>query len=137
MSITVFHDEPANILLVEDDIFLRRSLGELLRLMGYHLFTAANGREALDLLACCAVTMDLIITDVTMPVMGGFELAEAVATEYGAMHFILISGYNADIQIRKHEMPMGAVYLQKPFPPADLIRKITEVLASRKTVLHT
>ena len=82
-----------HILLVEDDPVTRQALADGLALLGYHILTANNGREALDLLDAKTVSVDLILSDVVMPNMGGVALFYAIRERQHPMPMILMSGH--------------------------------------------
>ena len=81
------------ILLVEDDPVTRQALADGLALLGYRILTATNGREALDLLDAKTIQVDLILSDVVMPNMGGVALFYAMRTRQHAIPMILMSGH--------------------------------------------
>ena len=75
--------------------------------------------------------VDLVLTDVVMPILNGRELAERLASERPRLRVLFMSGYTDDDVIRRGLLDPGAPFLQKPFMPADLARKVREVLDSR------
>ena len=116
------------ILLVEDQEAVRAMLTKALAARGYTLLEAADGEEAVRLLAGRQGPIDLLITDVVMPVMSGRELAERLAAERPGMKVLFISGF-ADRAIVHHGMlSPGINYLQKPFPLSELTRKVEQIL---------
>jgi DNA-binding response OmpR family regulator len=95
---------------------------------GYTVLDAADGEEATRRLATHDGPVDLLITDVVMPVMSGRELAERLTAERPGMKVLFISGF-ADRAVVHHGMlSPGINYLQKPFPPSELARKVQEIL---------
>jgi two-component system cell cycle sensor histidine kinase/response regulator CckA len=119
------------ILLVEDDEQVRHIAGEVLRKRGYQVIQASNGEEASQLAAGLS-HIDLLVTDVIMPKMGGRELAIALSQRHRALKVLFISGYteNATIQIASL-MRGGIHHLAKPFSPDALARKVKEILAPK------
>jgi nitrogen-specific signal transduction histidine kinase/CheY-like chemotaxis protein len=116
------------ILLVEDQEAVRAMLTKALAARGYTLLEAADGEEAIRLVAGRQGLIDLLITDVVMPVMSGREVAERLAAERPGMKVLFISGF-ADRAIVHHGMlSPGINYLQKPFPLSELTRKVEEIL---------
>ncbi len=107
------------ILLVEDEDAVRKLARNALESAGYVVREAANGEDALALLPVLA-SVDLLVTDLTMPGMGGRELARLVRAERPNCGVVFISGYHSDIG-RLDSIP-SAVFLPKPFTPADLLR---------------
>jgi PAS domain S-box-containing protein len=119
------------ILIVEDESAVRRMAGRALAAQGYAVLEAENGAEALEVLARADGPVDLVLTDVVMPVLNGRELAEQLATERPRLPVLFMSGYTDDDVVRRGLLDPGAPFLQKPFMPADLARKVREVLDNR------
>jgi len=120
------------ILIVDDDEGGRHLLSRVLGPAGYDTITAENGRQALD--AFREHQPDLIITDLKMPVMDGFELAEAVRREANPAHIpiIFISAMYKDIQSREKAMDVGGnEYLTHPFDHDDLIVRVKAMLRDK------
>jgi CheY-like chemotaxis protein len=113
------------ILVVEDQEAVRTLVCEILRKQGYEILTARDGREALRLSKANG-HIDLIITDVVMPQMGGRELAQVLAASHPETKILYMSGY-VDKEISQKEMP-GLEFIHKPFSPEALARKVREVL---------
>ena len=118
----------ATILLVEDELAVRRLASRLLRQQGYIVMEAANGLEALRLASDQKEPIHLLLTDVVMPGMSGPELALHLGREQSAMKVIYMSGY-ADEAIGSHGvLAEGMEFLQKPFTPHDLAMRVRESL---------
>ena len=118
----------ATILLVEDELAVRRLASRLLRQQGYTVLEAANGLEALRLAANQKEPIHLLLTDVIMPGMSGPELALHLGREQTEMRVIYMSGY-ADEALGKHRvLAEGMEFLQKPFTPQDLTARVRESL---------
>jgi signal transduction histidine kinase len=113
------------ILVVEDQEAVLDLVCEILRRQGYEILTARDGREAVQLSETNG-NIDLIITDVVMPQMGGRELAQALASSHPETKILYMSGY-VDKEISQKEMP-GLEFIHKPFTPEALARKVREVL---------
>lgn len=109
------------ILLAEDDAVLRNMVGNVLERLGYSVLRSGSLGEALEVSARHAGGIDLLITDVVMPGGCGVELAESLLSQRPGMRVLFISGYKAE---EGETMP----YLQKPFSPPALARKVREVL---------
>jgi CheY-like chemotaxis protein len=121
------------ILLVEDEDGLRRVAQRALEKVGYRVITAADGLEALDLYRARASEIDLVITDVVMPKLGGIALYRSLRQEGYAVRFLFTSGYAAH-EIMQGDMPDNErALLQKPWTLADLTHRVREVL-DRSTV---
>jgi CheY-like chemotaxis protein len=118
------------ILVVEDEPQIRQMACEGLSECGYKLLVAANGVEALRILKEESAAIDLILTDVVMPEMNGRELAEHVAVARPGAKVLYMSGYTNDAIVRHGVLDSGTWFVQKPFSPDALARKIREVLDS-------
>ena len=116
------------ILLVEDEDGLRRVAQRALERMGYRVITAADGMEALEAYRQQAASVDLIITDVVMPKLGGLALYRTLRQEGHSVRFLFTSGYAAH-EIVQGDLPEGDLsLLQKPWTLADLTLRVREVL---------
>jgi CheY-like chemotaxis protein len=115
------------ILLVEDEPAVRRLISQMLLLTGYTVLEAANGPEAIVLIAQCRDRVDLLLTDIVMPSMSGGELAERLSQDYPYMRVLFTSGYMDDSVVNE-VVTRGAQFLPKPFSPEALVRKVREVL---------
>ena len=118
------------VLLVEDEPFVRRLAARVLQWNGYRVLTAGNGPEAINIAAAEAGAIHLLLTDMVMPGMGGRELAEELAAGRPEMRVLFTSGYTEDEIIRRGRASAGIQFLEKPFSPATLIRKVAEILGS-------
>jgi DNA-binding response OmpR family regulator len=112
------------ILVIEDDIFIRENIYEVLELSGYKVFAAANGKDGLNL--AFELTPDLVICDIMMPLVDGFEvklrLAENPVT--ADIPFIFLTA-KTEIKEMRFGMTLGADdYITKPFEIRDLINSV-------------
>lgn len=119
----------ATILVVEDEAGIRALVRKILRRQGYQVLEAANGQDALALCREHGQRVDLLITDVLMPQMGGRELVERLQTQGHDMKVLYVSGFTDDANIYSGELPVGTAFLQKPFTLGSLLDKVKEVLA--------
>jgi CheY-like chemotaxis protein len=119
------------ILIVEDEAAVRRMAARALAGQGYTILEAENGAEALELLARTTGPVDLVLTDVVMPRLNGRELGERLAAERPELPVLFMSGYTDDDIVRRGMLYPDSPFLQKPFMPADLSRKVREVLDNR------
>jgi CheY-like chemotaxis protein len=128
-------DRPAprcsgTVLLVEDEEGVRRLIATILEQHGYHVLEAPGGEEALGMLEQCNDRIDLLISDVVMPRMGGPELAAHLREVRPELTILFISGYT-DPSITDQVVLTGSHFLQKPFAADALVRMVGEVLRSR------
>ncbi len=116
------------ILLVEDQMDVRKATAKVLERNGYHVLQAANAGEALLICEQHPRSIHLLLSDVVMPRMSGAELAERLAALRPRMRVLYMSGY-ADAAIVQHGiLDPGVAYLQKPIAPEQLCLRVREVL---------
>ena len=120
------------ILLVEDEDMVRNLTRSILSQAGYTVLEARNGREALEAIGAFPGAVDLLLTDVIMPEMGGVELGRRVAALFPGIAVIFVSGYSEDSLGRQGVLEKGINFLRKPFSASDLLSKIREVLEKKK-----
>jgi CheY-like chemotaxis protein len=121
----------ATILVVEDEAGIRSLVQKILSRHGYQVLEAANGEEALRIFGEHAATIDLLITDVIMPRMGGAELVDRLRKQGLSPKVLYVSGYTDDPNIYAAKFPPGTAFLPKPFTLASLVDKVREVLGAR------
>jgi len=121
------------VLLVEDAAAVRAVARQVLQRQGYNVLEASDGEDALHLAARYQGTIDLVLTDVVMPRAGGRELAERLLTVRRDTRVLYMSGYTDDSVVRHGILEGGVAYLQKPFSPEGLARKVREVLDAPKS----
>ena len=107
------------VLLVEDEETVRRLIGRILASHGYHVLSAADGQEALELYER-EPSVDILLTDVVMPSMSGPELARALAARGSGANILFMTGYTD----RPATIPADAPILRKPFDAEDLLRQV-------------
>ena len=118
-------DRGKTILLAEDESLLRE-LGEtILRQAGYKVVTAPGAEELRSLVSQYPDRVDLLLTDVIMPGLGGQELVGLVKHRWPDIRVLYMSGYSSD---EIDDLDRDAGFLQKPFTPGELMKKITDVL---------
>ena len=119
----------ATILLVEDESALRVLAAKVLSDHGYTVLTASNGAEALQIAdAPSAPEIDLPLTDVIMPIMGGKEVADRLPAKRPSLKVLFTSGYAYDAIASQRILKPGSAFTQKPFLPLDLVDKVRKVL---------
>jgi PAS domain S-box-containing protein len=116
------------LLVVEDEAPLRHLLARYLQSEGYTVLAAAGGPDALELLQQRGPEVRLLVTDLTMPKMGGRELAAHARSSFPNLKILYISGYSAAPPGSENPLGPGESYLQKPFPLPALHRAIRELL---------
>ena len=117
-------------LLAEDEAAVRHSTREFLSLNGYIVLEAKNGTDALAIATEYKGPIDLMITDVVMPQMGGAKLAGELSSERATRKVLFVSGY-AEATVQRHgAIDVTTRFLQKPFSLRTLAHKIREVLDS-------
>src|SRR5205809_684516 len=119
---------PETVLLAEDEPAVRAIAQPALERHGYTVLPAATGAAALALAAQHAATIDLLLTDVVMPGMSGRDLADRLTAQRPGIRVLYISGYTDNAIVRHGMLEPGLAYLQKPFRPDALVRKVREVL---------
>ena len=118
------------VLVVEDEDQVRKLESEVLRARGYVVLEARDGREALSVCKAHQGKIDLLLSDVVMPELGGRELAERVLATRPDTKLLFMSGHTQDVILKKG-VKAGTPFLQKPFAPNALADKVRAVLDSR------
>jgi two-component system, cell cycle sensor histidine kinase and response regulator CckA len=116
------------VLIVEDEDMVRALASRTLREHGYTVIEARHGADALRQLAMDSTAVDLLISDVVMPEMGGRELGRRLSTLRPSLPVLYISGYTGEDVIQRGLLDAGAPFQQKPFAPEGLARKVREML---------
>lgn len=111
------------ILLVEDEPAVRQLFAQALTRAGYAIYEARNGQEAMKLFDQHGEEIDLLLTDLRMPYMGGAELAHHLRGRRRTLKLLCISGYPGSL-----DADLADDFLAKPFSRDDLLRKVREVL---------
>jgi len=118
------------LLVVEDNVMVLDSAMRVLQQYGYSILTAQNGEEALTVSKKHNGPIHMLITDVVMPLMGGPELKKHLTTLWPNLKVLYMSGYTDDAIVQHGLLERGINFLQKPFNPKRLIRRVREVLDS-------
>jgi two-component system, cell cycle sensor histidine kinase and response regulator CckA len=116
------------VLLVEDDDGVRGLALLSLQSHGYRVFPASSGEEAIRLAEEQGDSLALLVTDVVMPGLGGGQLAERLRARHPGLKVLFLSGYTDDAIVRHGILQDNVAFLQKPFSPHALARKVRDVL---------
>jgi CheY-like chemotaxis protein len=116
------------ILLIEDEGTVRALATSVLQDLGYKVLASASPEDALHIGERHSRPIDLLLTDVVMPGMSGREVAEQIVRLQPTVKVLYMSGYTDYAVARHGVLEPGTAFLQKPFTPANLARKVREVL---------
>jgi CheY-like chemotaxis protein len=121
----------ATVLVVEDESAVLQLTCRALSAQGYRVLAADGPEEALRLLDDHAASVDLLLTDVMMPVMSGPDLARRVTEQHRGIRVLFMSGYSADLIARHNRLEDETELLSKPFTLAELTRRVAAALERR------
>jgi two-component system cell cycle sensor histidine kinase/response regulator CckA len=116
------------ILLAEDEDVVRNLAREVLESYGYTVIAARNGEDAISVCDDHNGSIDLLVSDVVMPGMGGRELRDELVPKHQGMKVLFMSGYTDDAIVRYGVLESKVPFIQKPFTPDGLAAKVREVL---------
>src|SRR5262249_26184285 len=114
------------ILVAEDDVLIRNTVRQLLQADGHEVLVATNGHEALELSRDYHGVIDLLLTDVQMPRMGGPALVKQIIKERPGIKVLVMAGRLGRGELSKHS------FLRKPFSPEAFRNKVREVLKNQE-----
>jgi CheY-like chemotaxis protein len=135
-DVPIGHHEPVRgrwsrgvetVLLVEDAPMIRRLAREIMTRAGYTVIEAGDGEQAAQL-AARLPRIDVLLTDVVMPRLNGIELASQLRTTRPDLRVLFMSGYTDYAIVRNGLLSDSTTYLQKPFTPEELLRKLRNVI---------
>jgi CheY-like chemotaxis protein/two-component sensor histidine kinase len=116
------------VLLVEDQAEVRELAAGVLREYGYEVLEAASGEQAEQVAASAETPVDAVVTDVVLPGISGRVLAERLTARWPGLSVLYMSGYTDDVVVHHGVLDAGMAFLQKPFAPEVLARKLRELL---------
>src|SRR5262249_19472014 len=115
------------VLLAEDEEAVRALTCEFLQSAGYHVLTAADGGEALEIAERLSGSIQILVTDVVMPRMRGPELAQRMKASIPSLKVVFISGYSEELHGPAQSLKDGS-FLQKPFSRDQLLKKLADAI---------
>ena len=125
----------ASVLVVEDEDPLRRLVERILAREGYQVTVARHGADALQIAAAMEAPVELLITDIVMPELGGREVAEALRASRPALPVLFISGYDPDPVVLDAGDQTNTAFLAKPFTGSALLAQVRQLLPPRPAEL--
>ncbi len=124
------HGTGETVLVVEDEPAMREVTRRILSGSGYHVLTAADGREAIEIVASAGGDIDVLLTDIVMPQMLGQETADRIRAFRPGVKVLFMSGYPQGLLGTQEEVEADVNLIEKPFAPVSLLAKLREILAS-------
>jgi signal transduction histidine kinase/CheY-like chemotaxis protein len=124
----IAHTGTETLLVVEDAPMILRVVRDFLQKLGYRVIGAGDGAEALEVAAKAQLPVDLLVTDVVMPKMGGKELAARLKETHPRVKVLYMSGYAENAIAHQGVLPQGVNFIEKPYSLSDLARRVREVL---------
>ena len=119
------------VLVVEDESALRKLMTKVLEADGLQVVEAKDGEQAVEIFKSWAAPIDLVVSDLAMPKLNGLELKDIVAGLRPEVKFLLISGYAEDVVEDPTILRADTNFLEKPFLPDELIRKVRQLLPGK------
>ena len=116
------------VLVVEDDAALREMVTRILKNNGYTVIPMPDGRTAVEEAPGIGCRVDMLLTDVVMPHMGGRDLADRIVSVFPDIRILFMSGYTEDVIAHHGVLEPGLDFIQKPFSPGGLLRKVRDIL---------
>jgi CheY-like chemotaxis protein len=119
------------ILLVEDDEGVRGLALRCLKKQGYQVLTATDGKDALQVVKSHPGPLDLVLTDVVMPKLGGPEMVRQLKADSPDLKVLYMSGYTDDAVVRHGLIEAEVAFIQKPYTPQELSQKVRQILDAK------
>jgi CheY-like chemotaxis protein len=117
------------ILVVDDEVLIRSVIAEYLRECGFHVFEAADGSEAIEILQGAGMPIDLVFSDLQMPKLDGFELARWVRQNRPEVQVLLTSGNPGIAAAKATDLCHQGPVVPKPYEHAILLKRMKRMLA--------
>ena len=127
-------DGDERILVVEDDDAVRRMTREFLKIRGYKVVEARSAADAIQYIQEDGASIDMVLTDVVMPGMKGRELGEHLAKIRPGIKVLYMSAYTEDAIMNYELLDPESTFIEKPFSPDELARKVKEVLMRNQSI---
>ncbi len=121
-------NKTGTILVVEDETSLRRLISLSLERRGHEVLAAKDGAEAVEIFRQHGSSIDLVVSDIMMPHVDGFELKQRIAALSPDVKFVFMSGYAEETVEQRQMLLQGCAFLEKPFLPDELANKVRELL---------
>jgi two-component system cell cycle sensor histidine kinase/response regulator CckA len=117
------------VLLVEDDEQVRAFIRMLLTTNGYDVLEASNGAEGLEIVEAEAAQIDLLLSDMLLPELSGFDLAQKALGLNPGLKILFMTGYVEGDIVQRCISELGASFLDKPFQPSALLSRVQNAIA--------
>jgi DNA-binding response OmpR family regulator len=130
-------DGPGPVLVIDDEPYILRSICYVLAQEGFQVKTASNGEDGLA--RARADRPPIVIVDIMMPRMDGYQVCEAIRQdpELAGTYIIILSAKGQQIDRERGLLGGADEYMTKPFSPRELVQRVREAMASRRGVAHT
>jgi Response regulator containing CheY-like receiver, AAA-type ATPase, and DNA-binding domains len=125
------------VLLVEDDEQVRRFIRSLLTNDGYEVLEARTGADGLAVAMQRRGDIDLLLSDMLLPELSGFDLAQSLRLQFPDLKILFITGYVEGDIVQRCLGELGATFLDKPFQPSVLLNKVREAIPNRGKAVST
>ena len=129
-AIEAFPEGSETIMVVEDDVSVCELAVQVLRNRGYQVLTASNGEEALLYAQEFHEDIHLLLVDIVMPKMGGYELAKRFKILFPETKVLFTSGYTDNVVLDQDEATFDMAFIQKPFSPVTLAQQVRDILGA-------
>jgi two-component system, cell cycle sensor histidine kinase and response regulator CckA len=120
------------VLVVEDDDQVRSFIRMLLTTNGYLVLEASNGAEGLEIAERNSADIDLLISDMLLPELSGYDLAEQVLAIKPQIKILFMTGYVEGEIVQRSISELGASFLDKPFQPSELLARVQQAIPSAR-----